>query len=67
MSAWLNIRTLMGLMLGVTFGAAMSFMLGVAAGAPMGIGLGVLWAVVFNLSRTAGGPRAETETGEDAD
>jgi hypothetical protein len=53
MAAWLNTKTLAGLMFGVAIGVSMTFILGPAAGIPMGLGLGLLWAVVFNASRTA--------------
>jgi hypothetical protein len=63
MGAWLNTKTLLGVGFGLAFGAAMSFVLGPAAGIPMGLGLALIWAVVLNASRTAGG----TETDKDAD
>jgi|GEM_PF-5658054 uncharacterized oligopeptide transporter (OPT) family protein len=63
MAAWLNTKTLIGVGFGLAFGGAMSFMLGAAAGIPMGLGLALMWAVVLNASRTAGG----IETDKDAD
>ncbi|MGX6648048.1 hypothetical protein ACWCOP_08895 [Maricaulaceae bacterium MS644] len=67
MGAWLNTKTLLGVIFGLAFGAAMSFVLGAAAGIPMGLGLALMWAVVLNASRTAGGPQTEAETDKDAD
>jgi len=64
MAAWLNTRTLAGLMFGVAFGVAMGVVLGPVPGMLMGLGVGGMWAAAFNASRTAGG---RTETDKDAD
>lgn len=64
MAGWLNTNTLAGLMTGVGMGLVMSLMLGPAAGIPIGLGVGLMWAMVFNSSRTATGG---DKTDKDAD
>ncbi|MGJ3233295.1 MAG: hypothetical protein ACFE0P_16020 [Oceanicaulis sp.] len=55
MAGWLNTNTLAGLMMGAGMGLTMGLLLGWAAGIPIGLGVGLVWAVVFNSSRTATG------------
>ncbi|MFP4520478.1 MAG: hypothetical protein ACLFQ5_13600 [Oceanicaulis sp.] len=61
MERWLNISTLTGLLFGLAFAITMSVMLGPLAGIPMGLGVGLMWAVVFNTSRTAGGTKSDED------
>lgn len=55
----LNISTRAGLMFALAFGVSMSVMFGPAAGLPMGLGVGLMWAMVFNTSRSAGGTKTD--------